>query len=45
MRSLLALLPRSLTTFLYAAAALLRFYTDAETIPLQRLGVNVSSLK
>ncbi|MFN5514112.1 MAG: hypothetical protein ACK5CA_05005 [Cyanobacteriota bacterium] len=31
--SLLKLLPKSLTTFLYAVAALLRFYGDSESIP------------
>lgn len=31
----LALLPRALTTFLYAVAALLRFYADTDTIPIQ----------
>ncbi|AFY59379.1 hypothetical protein [Synechococcus sp. PCC 6312] len=34
MLSFLALLPRSLTTFLYAVAALLRFYGNTNTIPL-----------
>ncbi|MBJ7898800.1 MAG: hypothetical protein GC158_02515 [Cyanobacteria bacterium RI_101] len=33
MISLLKVLPKSLTTFLYAAAALLRFYGDSESIP------------
>ncbi|MFN5514114.1 MAG: hypothetical protein ACK5CA_05015 [Cyanobacteriota bacterium] len=33
MISLLKLLPKSLTTFLYAVAALLRFYGDSESIP------------
>ena len=44
MRSFLALLPKSLTSFFYAAAALLRFYGDAEIIPLQRLGWTVTIL-
>ncbi|MDG2989364.1 hypothetical protein L3556_00235 [Candidatus Synechococcus calcipolaris G9] len=34
MVSFLALLPRSLTTFLYAVAALLRFYGTSTAIPL-----------
>ena len=34
MASLLALLPRSLTTFLYAVAALLRFYGQLNTTPI-----------
>ncbi|MBJ7898791.1 MAG: hypothetical protein GC158_02465 [Cyanobacteria bacterium RI_101] len=33
MISLLKVLPKSLTTFLYAAAALLRFYGDSESVP------------
>jgi hypothetical protein len=33
MISSLKLLPKSLTTFLYAVAALLRFYGDSESIP------------
>ncbi|WP_030008144.1 hypothetical protein [Picosynechococcus sp. NKBG042902] len=35
MVSFLALLPRALTTFLYAVAALLRFYANTDTIPIQ----------
>lgn len=35
MASFLALLPRSLTTFLYAVAALLRFYGNIDTTPFQ----------
>jgi len=35
MTSFLALLPRSLTTFLYAVAALLRFYGNTNAIPIQ----------
>ncbi|MEY2976732.1 MAG: hypothetical protein RLZZ435_870 [Cyanobacteriota bacterium] len=35
MVSFLALLPRSLTTFLYAVAALLRFYGNIDTTPIQ----------
>ncbi|ANV87371.1 MULTISPECIES: hypothetical protein [Cyanophyceae] len=35
MVSFLALLPRALTTFLYAVAALLRFYADTDTTPIQ----------
>lgn len=34
MISFLALLPRSLTTFLYALAALLRFYGNIDTTPI-----------
>ena len=37
MVSFLALLPRSLTTFLYAVAALLRFYGNTDTIPIPRI--------
>ena len=37
MISLLKLLPRSLTTFLYAVAALLRFYGNTTQIPFSRL--------
>ena len=44
MLSFLAILPRSLVTFLYAAAALLRFYGDAETIPFERYGFTYSVL-
>ncbi|AFY61389.1 hypothetical protein [Synechococcus sp. PCC 6312] len=35
MVTLLGLLPRSLTTFLFALAALFRFYGNSDTIPLQ----------
>ncbi|ANV90519.1 hypothetical protein [Picosynechococcus sp. PCC 8807] len=35
MVSFLALLPRALTTFLYAVAALLRFYANTDTTPIQ----------
>jgi hypothetical protein len=35
MLGFLALLPRGLTTFLFALAALLRFYGSANTIPFQ----------
>ena len=44
MLSFLAILPRSLVTFLYAAAALLRFYGDAETIPLEQYGFTTTVL-
>ena len=37
MISLLKLLPRSLTTFLYAVAALLRFYGNTTQIPFSQL--------
>lgn len=37
MISLLKLLPRSLTTFLYAVAALLRFYGNTTEIPFTQL--------
>ena len=41
MVSLLALLPRSLTTFLYAVAALLRFYGQLNTTPLQLIPLTI----
>ena len=41
MASLLALLPRSLTTFLYAVAALLRFYGNTDTIPIPRIPLTI----
>ncbi|ANV84746.1 hypothetical protein AWQ21_10375 [Picosynechococcus sp. PCC 7003] len=41
MTSFLALLPRGLTTFLYAVAALLRFYADTDTIPIQLLPLTI----
>jgi hypothetical protein len=41
MVSFLALLPRSLTTFLYAVAALLRFYGNTDTIPIPRIPLTV----
>ena len=44
MLSFLAILPRSLVTFLYALAALLRFYGDAETIPLEQYGFQYTVL-
>ena len=44
MLSFLAILPRSLVTFFYAAAALLRFYGNAETIPLERYGLEYTIL-
>ncbi|MEB3226074.1 MAG: hypothetical protein VKJ86_09755 [Synechococcus sp.] len=37
----LALLPRTLTTFLYAVAALLRFYADTDTTPIQLLPLTI----
>ena len=37
MVTLLSLLPRSLTTFLYAVAALLRFYGNIDTTPFPRI--------
>ena len=37
MPSFLALLPRALTTFLYAVAALLRFYGNTDTAPFPQL--------
>ncbi|QFZ92655.2 hypothetical protein [Synechococcus elongatus] len=44
MLSFLAILPRSLVTFFYALAALLRFYGDAETIPLEQYGFTYTVL-
>ena len=44
MISFLALLPRSLTTFpifLYAVAALLRFYGNTDTIPIPRIPLTI----
>ena len=41
MVSFLALLPRSLTTFLYAVAALLRFYGNLNTTPLQLIPLTI----
>ena len=41
MVSLLALLPRVLTTFLYAVAALLIFYGNADTTPIQFLPLTI----
>ncbi|ANV84745.1 hypothetical protein AWQ21_10370 [Picosynechococcus sp. PCC 7003] len=41
MVSLLALLPRGLTTFLYAVAALLRFYADTDTTPIQLIPLTI----
>ena len=41
MVSFLALLPRSLTTFLYAVAALLRFYGNIDTIPIPRIPLTI----
>ena len=41
MVSFLALLPRVLTTFLYAVAALLRFYGNADTTPIQFLPLTI----
>ena len=41
MVSFLALLPRSLTTFLYAIAALLRFYGNTDTIPIPRIPLTI----
>ena len=41
MVSFLALLPRSLTTFLYAVAALLRFYGNTDTIPIPRIPLTI----
>ena len=37
----LALLPRSLTTFLYAVAALLRFYGNLNTTPFQPIPLTI----
>ncbi|MBE9175020.1 hypothetical protein IQ225_06310 [Synechocystis salina LEGE 06155] len=41
MASFLALLPRSLTTFLYAVAALLRFYGNIDTTPIQLIPLTI----
>ena len=41
MASFLALLPRSLTTFLYAVAALLRFYGNLNTTPFQPIPLTI----
>jgi len=41
MVSFLALLPRSLTTFLYSVAALLRFYGNTATIPIPRIPLTI----
>ena len=41
MVSFLALLPRSLTNFLYAVAALLRFYGNTDTIPIPRIPLTI----
>ncbi len=41
MASLLALFPRALTTFLYAVAALLRFYADTDTTPSQLIPLTI----
>ncbi len=41
MVSFLALLPRTLTTFLYAVAALLRFYANTDTTPIQLLPLTI----
>ena len=41
MASFLALLPRSLTTFLYAVAALLRFYGNIDTTPIQFIPLTI----
>ena len=41
MVSLLALLPRVLTTFLYAVAALLRFYGNTDTTPIPQLPLTI----
>ncbi|AMA09222.1 DUF874 family protein [Picosynechococcus sp. PCC 73109] len=41
MVSFLALLPRTLTTFLYAVAALLRFYADTDTTPIQLIPLTI----
>ncbi|MFZ4666114.1 MAG: hypothetical protein ACOYME_06795 [Prochlorotrichaceae cyanobacterium] len=41
MVSFLALLPRSLTTFLYSVAALLRFYGNTDTIPISRIPLTI----
>ena len=41
MVSLLALLPRVLTTFLYAVAALLRFYGNTDTTPIPQIPLTI----
>ena len=41
MLSFLALLPRALTTFLYAVAALLRFYGSTDTTPIQFIPITI----
>ncbi|MBE9204427.1 hypothetical protein IQ218_14530 [Synechocystis salina LEGE 06099] len=41
MASFLALLPRSLTTFLYAVAALLRFYGNIDTTPISKIPLTI----
>jgi hypothetical protein len=41
MVSFLALLPRSLTTFLYAVAALLRFYGKIDTTPIPLIPLTI----
>jgi len=41
MATLLSLLPRSLTTFLYAVAALLRFYGNIDTTPFPRIPLTI----
>jgi len=41
MVSFLALLPRSVTTFLYSVAALLRFYGNTDTIPISRIPLTI----
>ncbi|UAJ72555.1 DUF874 family protein [Synechocystis sp. PCC 7339] len=41
MASFLALLPRSLTTFLYAVAALLRFYGNIDTTPIPQVPLTI----
>ncbi len=41
MTSFLALLPRALTTFLYAVAALLRFYADTDTTPISLIPLTI----
>ncbi|MGA1622458.1 MAG: hypothetical protein ACO36E_06990 [Synechocystis sp.] len=41
MATLLSLLPRSLTTFLYAVAALLRFYGNIDTTPIPRIPLTI----
>nr|WP_228024046.1 hypothetical protein [Synechocystis salina] len=41
MASFLALLPRSLTTFLFAVAALLRFYGNINTTPIPQIPLTI----